>query len=469
MTARALSARPGGGATLLTLLLTLHVVWLEGCVSYRPKAIDEVPFQDRALTDRDGGVRVTTAALGRDEAQQLFGVNVGRRGVQPVWLEIENGEEGPVVFFQQSVDPAYFAPSEVAYKNHFSATKRFLSYGVIGLVLWPLLLVAPVQAISASFANQRMDELFVERGIGNHSIAPGDRVEGFVFTHLDEGTKEVRVGLLAPGAEKSFTLFVNVPGLRVDHEKLASASFSKDDFHDVSWPQLRDELVALPCCTTNEKASATGDPLNLVVVGEFEALLEAFTRAGWDETEVIDVGTSWKTAKSFLFSSEYRYSPVSNLYLYGRPQDLAFQKARDTIHERNHLRLWLSPLRYDAKPVWVGQVSRDIGVKLTFKSPTLTTHAIDGQIDDSRENVMGDLLATRRVSRGGYVPGVGPSDPQDPPENLTGDAYSTDGYRAVAVLEREETTVHFFHWEEEPVPGDEEVAAAPDAAADQAN
>jgi hypothetical protein len=40
------------------------------------------------------------------------------------------------------------------------------------------------------------------------------------------------------------------------------------------------------------------------------------------------------------------YSPVSPLYLYGRQQDFAEQKPRHTVHQRNHLRVWLSPIRY---------------------------------------------------------------------------------------------------------------------------
>jgi len=53
--------------------------------------------------------------------------------------------------------------------------------------------------------------------------------------------------------------------------------------------------------------------------------------------------------------------------VYGRPQDIGWQKARGTIHERNHMRFWLSPIRLRGKKVWVGQISRDIGVKLTLK------------------------------------------------------------------------------------------------------
>jgi len=61
--------------------------------------------------------------------------------------------------------------------------------------------------------------------------------------------------------------------------------------------------------------------------------------------------------KSFLFGSEYRYSPVSALYMYGRPQDFALQRARGTINERLHLRLWWTPCVWEEKTVWVGQVS----------------------------------------------------------------------------------------------------------------
>ena len=85
----------------------------------------------------------------------------------------------------------------------------------------------------------------------------------------------------------------------------------------------------------------------------------------WDETESLTFGTAWKTARAFLFESHYRYSPVSPLYLGGREQDLALQRARLSLNQRLHLRLWATSVRFDGQPVWVGQVSRDIGVRFT--------------------------------------------------------------------------------------------------------
>ena len=103
-----------------------------------------------------------------------------------------------------------------------------------------------------------------------------------------------------------------------------------------------------------------------MVIGEFDTLLGAFG-GRWDETETITLATCWKTVAAFLLGAEYRYSPVSPLYLFGRSQDFALQRIRESINERLHLRLWLTPLRFHGKPVWVGQVSRDIGVRFTWQ------------------------------------------------------------------------------------------------------
>ena len=50
--------------------------------------------------------------------------------------------------------------------------------------------------------------------------------------------------------------------------------------------------------------------------------------------------------------------------------------------QRNHMRIWLAPVRYQGHPVWVAQLSRDIGVKPTWHSPFLMTHVIDPEIDE---------------------------------------------------------------------------------------
>jgi hypothetical protein len=120
---------------------------------------------------------------------------------------------------------------------------------------------------------------------------------------------------------------------------------------------------------------------------------------------------------------------VSSLYALGRNQDIALQKTRDTIHERNHLRLWLAPVRLGDKPVWIGQISRDIGVRWTRK--TILTHKIDPDVDETRDFLIQDLWYAQGLAQYAYVKGVGAAPLSAPRTNLTGDPYFTDGLRAV--------------------------------------
>jgi len=212
-------------------------------------------------------------------------------------------------------------------------------------------------------------------------------------------------------------------------------------------------LEGLPCCTMNRRGTHNGDPLNLVLVAHLEDILAVLIQSGWDETEILYTRSGLKTAKSFLFGTKYRYSPVSPLYVYGRGQDAAFQKARESIHERNHLRLWLTPKKYQGKPVWIGQISRDIGVKFTLQQGFIMTHVIDPDVDNDRWYLVQNLLDVQRVRKLGLVKGVGEAEPSEPRYNLGGDPYFTDGLRAVIILSDEPVPydeVEFLDWDLPP-------------------
>ena len=84
--------------------------------------------------------------------------------------------------------------------------------------------------------------------------------------------------------------------------------------------------------------------------------------------------------------------------------------------------------------MWIGQVSRDIGVRLTYQTWNLTTHKIAPDVDFDRNYLLQDLLLSGFVERYGFVTGVGAAPPSAPRTNLTGDPYYTDGLRAVVFL-----------------------------------
>jgi len=421
--------------------------------AYRPDAAF-TGYLERAVTQEDPRARVTVAVLAPAESRRLFGVDVGRRGIQPVFLRIENRAARSLRLQAVTIDPRYFTPLEAAAVNHFSITRRLSAFGALGWLFFPLVLLAPLKLVTAWLANRRMDAVFRRHGFRLVPIQPGATAEGFVFTTVDLGTKVVHVRLMPleplrasivrllahdppadladPPIDLVFT--VPVPGIAADYlDRDFQALRPAHAVEPCTIDDLVARLEAMPAATTNAAGTRAGDPANLVVIGDFETILGGFA-ARWDESETISLATCWKTVKAFLLGSNYRYSPVSPLHLFGRDQDIALQRTRGSINERLHLRLWLTPLAFDEQPVWVGQVSRDIGVRFTIMAWNLTTHRIDPDVDESRDYVIEDLVAAGRVQAAGYVGGVGECSPAAPRRNLTGDPYFTDGKRAVILL-----------------------------------
>ncbi|NIS78927.1 MAG: hypothetical protein GTO14_01595 [Anaerolineales bacterium] len=352
---------------------------------------------ERAQTQVENNVRVTAAVLSAEESKAMFGLPLYKKAIQPIWLEIENNDEERVWFSPVGVDPKYFPPLEVAYMNRFRFSKE---------------------------ANQQMEQYFNEQAMGLY-IEPGRVRSGFVFTNLDVGTKSFNVDLVGEDHQvRTFTFLISVPGFRASHHEVDwHTLYSKDEMVSYDEAGQRKALESLPCCATNEDGTKMGEPINVVIIGNGEDVLHALIQSGWDETES---QTASRTEVSSIFSGEYRYAPVSLLYLYGRPQDAAFRKSRETAREQNQLRLWLSPMTFEGKPVWVGQISREVRVRSLFRR-----YKIEPNLDEARTYILQDILYSQGLAKYGHVKGVGAAPISNPRQNLTGNSYFTDGYRVV--------------------------------------
>ncbi|MDB4419448.1 LssY C-terminal domain-containing protein [bacterium] len=401
--------------------------WLT--TNYHPDPSDR-PFLERLKQQQAAGLKVSVAVLSDRESVKFFGVHLARRGVQPVWIEVENHSGCGQRLDLYSVDPCYYTPLEAASINHFSVGRRLLSFGILGWLFLFLLPLLPSKLITARNANRRMSALFKEHALRGGTIPSGTSRSGVVFTSLDEGLKSLVLRFVSESDVASFNFSLEIPGLLIRPMQEVN---DLGDVRDVTLAELMRWSVDQPQCTTGKHGSRDGDPLNLLVVGNRDLVRQCFgTR--WDDAEAINWATSLKTAKAFLLDSAYRYSPVSSLYVHGRVQDLALQRARASINERVHLRLWRSCLTLEGNTVWIGQVSRDIGVRFTLKTWNLTTHRIDPDVDESRDYVVDSLADSSRLSKFALVPGCGSSPADDPRRNLTGDPYFTDGSRALLIL-----------------------------------
>jgi len=413
--------------------------WLT--IDYSPHP-EERSFLERAQSRREGAVEATVAVPSDRESGRIFGVRLARHGLQAVWLELANGGGEPLWLDRVQLDPDYYTPLEAAHLVHYAFGKRLVAFGLLGWLFLPLLPLVPLKLLGARAANQHLNLLFRSVGFPTGVIAPGKKVSGFLFTRLDEAVKRIDVRLLGRSHSLDFPFTVDVPGLVLPHPP--SQAQAVDKVEELDEAALQIWLERQPRCTSNARGTVEGDPLNLVIVGDRGSIEECLS--SWDETESLTLGTAWKTARAFLLESQYRYSPVSPLYLGGRQQDVALQRARLSLNQRLHLRLWTTSVLFDGQPVWIGQVSRDIGVRFTLKTWNLTTHLIDPDVDEARDYVLDGLRVAGRVARIGYVAGVEAAAADAPRRNLTGDRYFTDGLRAVAVLSHTRTVPSLLSW-----------------------
>ena len=75
---------------------------------------------------------------------------------------------------------------------------------------------------------------------------------------------------------------------------------------------------------------------------------------GWSEADRLGLASSWRMIRAFVFNAPYPTAPFSTLYLFGRGQDVGFQKAIDNSpRKRHHIRFWALSLAR-AEETWAG-------------------------------------------------------------------------------------------------------------------
>jgi hypothetical protein len=141
---------------------------------------------------------------------------------------------------------------------------------------------------------------------------------------------------------------------------------------------------------TTTKSGNPGDPINILILGSQQNINRYFTDAGWKVPDPITEETSIKIAVASLGNLPYPTAPVSNLYLYHRKQDLAFEKPTNSVQNRDHIRLWKTGTTIDGEEVWLGSASYDQGIELSGRSH-LPTHHISPSVDVERNRVIQDL------------------------------------------------------------------------------
>jgi hypothetical protein len=359
------------------------VLLLAGCATWQaPTQADDGPLRERAVSATHQGVRVSATVLGGEDSQRMLGADVTRTGVQPLWVEVQNGSSQPLWLPRSGTDPDYFSPHEVAWSLH---------------------------TLLGGATNTRMDDYFSKLGFKN-PIPPGETRSGILFTNPDLSIKIVNIDLVGHHTLIPFSLFLRVPGGKTD-PRLAQISFAYPetavtDCQDLI--SLRAALERLPCCATDASGTVLADPLNEIGIGKFTDIGAALVRRD--------------------YRRDARASDVAQR-VFGREPDFVLRKQAQAGSPATWIRAWLAPIRYQGQLVYVAQIGRPVGGRF---APHDEPHPIlQANVDEARNYLIQDLMYSGGLEKLGFVNGVGAASSAHPRTTLGGATYYTDGLRAV--------------------------------------
>ena len=185
----------------------------------------------------------------------------------------------------------------------------------------------------------------------------------------------------------------------------------------------------------------------VALIGNLGQLRGAFAQAGWLEADRLGLASSWQMVQAFVLNRPYPTAPFSTLYLFGRGQDIGFQKAIDNSpRKRHHIRFWALGFEHaqatlgtasfwlntdrpndTERVLWIGAGTRDTGFSLT-RLTFQVTHATDSDTNAERDYIMAEL------GKCGVIGTVGSVRARAHLLTARVNRYVTDGEVAVATL-----------------------------------
>jgi len=177
-----------------------------------------------------------------------------------------------------------------------------------------------------------------------------------------------------------------------------------------------------------------GDRTNFLILGSEKQVTEALAAAGWVQVNRSIKDAVMEAALATVSRQVYTQLPMSELYVFGWPQDFGYAQGDPLFvaAERHHFRLWKAPFQVDGRTVWVGAGTHDIGFDRDQRGGI--THKIDPDVDKERDYIGASLEKSGLVAKMQYMT---PANPVTEAKTAHGESYHSDGRTLVIYLKPE--------------------------------
>jgi hypothetical protein len=187
----------------------------------------------------------------------------------------------------------------------------------------------------------------------------------------------------------------------------------------------------IPRRVADNKGNA-GDMVNFLIIGSEDKVRQTFDTAGWVTVDRTDRDAVLHGILATISKEAYVQLPMSQLYLFDRPQDFGYAHAEPfkVVASRHHLRLWKAPFGVGGQTLWVGAGTHDIGFDRDQRNNGIT-HKIDPDIDLERDYIRDTLRESGMVAALTYMT---PPNPVKEEKTATGASFHSNGQVLVLQL-----------------------------------
>jgi LssY C-terminus len=194
---------------------------------------------------------------------------------------------------------------------------------------------------------------------------------------------------------------------------------------------------------TRASDGLTIDPVNIILLGNKNELESVFKKMGWHGADQLTIKSSLKMIGAYILKKPYNRAPFSSLFLFGRKQDIEFQKAiENNPRKRHHVRFWATNTNKIVDPLdinywtkkqkndhnkaftWIGAGSKDIGLGFTKLSYRISHKVDTSNVDEERKYILNSLKKSHCIGKISYYK----------PGAFKVGKYTSDGRIAVAKL-----------------------------------
>ncbi len=200
--------------------------------------------------------------------------------------------------------------------------------------------------------------------------------------------------------------------------------------------KMTDEQLNSVPVRVGDKDGTPGDRVNFFIVGSEVQVVAALQAGDWVTVDRSIKDTILRGALASFSKQAYLTIPMSELYLFDRPQDYGWAYADPlmVVAARHHFRIWRAPFKVGGRTVWAGAGTHDVGFDKDQRNGKIT-HKIDPETDKERDFIGQSLHDTGMVAAREYMT---VKNPLLKAKTAHGQEFVSDGRTLIIYMENDE-------------------------------